>query len=94
MAKTTGVLRGFDKAGRFVIPAEMVRTLELGVDDLLEISCDGTTIYLRKHQPFCIFCGEQDEKLISFKNKNICQSCAAEITSVVQSSLKVEEKIK
>lgn len=81
MAKTTGMLRGFDKAGRFVLPAEMVKTLGLEPTDLLEITCDGTTIYLRKHFPFCIFCGEQTENMIQVKNKNICEHCAVEVVS-------------
>jgi len=79
--KTTGVLRGFDKAGRFVLPAEMIRTLELEPTDMLEISCDGTQIILRKHYPFCTFCGETGTKLIKVVNKNICEKCAVKVAS-------------
>jgi AbrB family transcriptional regulator, transcriptional pleiotropic regulator of transition state genes len=82
MVKTTGLLRGFDKAGRFVLPAEMIRTLELGPTDMLEITCDGTQINLRKHFPFCTFCGEFG-KLIEVNKKKVCESCASKIASEV-----------
>lgn len=81
MGKTTGVLRGFDKAGRFVLPAEMVKTLDLKQTDLLEISCDGTKITLRKHEPFCILSGEQDGRFIEVNGKKISERMAVEIAS-------------
>ncbi|MCL7749205.1 AbrB/MazE/SpoVT family DNA-binding domain-containing protein [Halalkalibacter alkaliphilus] len=79
MSKTTGVIRGFDKLGRFVIPSEMVKTLELDKDDKLEISCDGTTIYLRKYQPYCNFCGDVGDGLTEVMHKRICTNCMNEI---------------
>lgn len=86
MSKTTGLLRGFDKAGRFVLPAEMVKTLELSETDMLEISCDGTQIVLRKHIPFCVLCGRQDITYVPFRNRKVCQSCAAEVVAAVKAN--------
>lgn len=76
--KTTGILRGFDKNGRFVLPAEMIKTLGLTQSDMLEISCDGTKITLRKHYPFCLLCGDIEE-LVNFKHKKICKKCYTDI---------------
>lgn len=79
--KTTGMLRGFDKAGRFVLPNEMVKTLQLEPTDMLEIKCDGTQIILRKYFPFCIFCGEGMVKLLEVNHKKICEKCAVQVAS-------------
>jgi AbrB family transcriptional regulator, transcriptional pleiotropic regulator of transition state genes len=79
--KTTGMLRGFDKAGRFVLPAEMIRTLDIAPTDMLEISCDGTQIILRKHNPFCFTCGETNGKMIEINHKKICEKCAVKVAS-------------
>lgn len=84
MAKTTGVLRGFDKAGRFVLPSEMVKTLNLAQTDLLEITCDGTQIILRKHEPFCVLSGEQDGRFIEINGKKISERIAVEIASKLE----------
>lgn len=80
------MLRGFDKSNRFVLPAEMTKTLGIAPDDLLEITCDGTRIILRKHEPFCHFCGEQTI-LIEHNGKKICERCAVEISSKLDAAI-------
>lgn len=77
--KATGIVRKFDENGRFVLPMELRRQLELTAPDAaLEIFTDGDSIVLKKYAPSCIFCGEMDD-LVSYKEKKICKKCADRI---------------
>ena len=77
--KATGIVRKFDENGRFVLPMELRRQLELtGPDAALEIFTDGDSIVLKKYAPACIFCDGMDG-LISYKEKKICRQCADKI---------------
>lgn len=76
--KSTGIVRKVDELGRIVLPIELRRTLGIDVKDSLEIFVDGNYIMLKKYQPSCIFC-DQAKDVVSFKGKNICPVCIAEI---------------
>jgi looped-hinge helix DNA binding domain, AbrB family len=76
--KSTGIVRRVDELGRVVIPIELRRTLDIAEKDALEIYVDGEQIILKKYEPACIFCG-QAKDVVSYKGKNICSKCFAEI---------------
>jgi transcriptional pleiotropic regulator of transition state genes len=76
--KSTGIVRRVDELGRIVIPIELRRTLDIAEKDALEIYVDGEQIILKKYEPACIFCG-QAKDVVSYKGKNICSKCFAEI---------------
>ena len=78
--KATGIVRKVDELGRIVLPIELRRTLDIAERDPLEIYVDGSSIILNKYQPACIFCGDSKD-IISYKNKNICHTCLAELNS-------------
>ena len=77
--KATGIVRRFDENGRFVLPMELRRKLELNTPDAaLEVFTDGDSIVLRKYEPSCVFCGGMDG-LQTFREKKICANCAEKI---------------
>ncbi|MCB2308867.1 AbrB/MazE/SpoVT family DNA-binding domain-containing protein [Clostridium estertheticum] len=76
--KSTGIVRKVDELGRIVIPIELRRTLGIDIKDALEIYTEDDTIILKKYTPDCIFCGDNDNKLVNFKGKMICKSCLKE----------------
>ena len=73
--KATGIVRRFDENGRFVIPMELRRMLDLDTPgDAVEVFLDGESIVLKKYDPTCMFCGEA-ENLISLGGKRVCRAC-------------------
>ncbi len=72
--KSTGVVRQIDPLGRIVLPIEMRNILGIEKKDALEIFVDGDNIILKKYQPSCIFCSE-NEDVISFSDKLVCKKC-------------------
>lgn len=78
MVKSTGIVRKVDELGRIVLPIELRRTLDIATKDELEIYVEGSSIVLKKHECACIFCG-RTERVTSFKDKNICQTCLRQL---------------
>jgi len=76
--KSTGIVRKVDDLGRIVLPIELRRTLDINERDSLEIFVDGNQVILKKYEPACIFCNSADD-VITFKGKNVCKSCIAEM---------------
>lgn len=81
MIKSTGIVRKVDELGRVVLPIELRRTLGIDEKDALEIYVDSEKIILKKYEPACIFCGSAED-VQHFKGKNVCQECAAAMSSV------------
>ena len=76
--KATGIVRPVDALGRVVIPVELRRNLGIKTEDSLEIFVDGQYIMLKKYEPSCVFCGEEnDVKLIH--GKTVCSKCIEEM---------------
>ncbi len=73
---STGIVRRIDGVGRFVLPIELRRTLNIEDNDSLEIFIEDNTIILKKYQPACIFCGNARD-VSAYKGKNVCATCAA-----------------
>ncbi len=76
---STGIVRRIDSVGRFVLPIELRRTLEIDDNDSLEIFIEDNTIILKKYQPACIFCGNARD-VSTYKGKNICPVCLDELS--------------
>ncbi|MDN8591914.1 AbrB/MazE/SpoVT family DNA-binding domain-containing protein [Paenibacillus sp. 11B] len=74
MLKATGIVRRIDDLGRVVIPKELRRVHGIEEGDPLEFFVDGDKIILRRYQPGCFFCGN-DESLNLFHGKQICTPC-------------------
>ena len=80
--KSTGMIRPVDKMGRVVIPKEMREYL--GVEDekdSFEIYLQGRTLYLRKFQPACIFCGNIKDS-IEYNNIIVCKDCVDKLREI------------
>lgn len=73
-----GVTRGLDKLGRVVIPMSMRKLLNIGSDDTLEVHTEGNKIILEKYEPFCVFCGSEND-LTDYEGKKICKACIGKI---------------
>ena len=76
--KSTGIVRRIDELGRFVLPIELRRTLDLTERDAVEIYVDEDTIILKKYEPACTFCGST-KGIINYKGKNVCSQCIEEL---------------
>ncbi|MCD7844285.1 MAG: AbrB/MazE/SpoVT family DNA-binding domain-containing protein [Oscillospiraceae bacterium] len=80
--KATGIVRKVDELGRIVLPIELRRTLDIAEKDALEIFVSDDTIVLKKHQASCVFCSST-KSIISYKGKNVCQTCMNDLTAMV-----------
>ena len=72
--KSTGITRQVDELGRFVLPIEIRRSLDIKEKDALEIFTDEGRIILQKYHPACYFCANADD-LVAFEGKRICREC-------------------
>ena len=72
--KSIVIVRKIDAVGRIVLPIELRKTMNITDDSSLEIFVDDDKIVLKKYQPACIFCNE-DDNVVLYKGKNICKNC-------------------
>ncbi len=79
--KSTGILRQIDDLGRFVLPIEIRRALNINLKDSIEIYTENDRIILKKYQPACIFC-DSSSNVISFEGKRICEECLAKLKNI------------
>lgn len=75
---STGIFRRIDSLGRFVLPKEMRKHLDISHDDFLQIFIEGDTIILKKSQMHCALCGSEDN-LADYRDKKICRGCIEEL---------------
>lgn len=71
--KATGIVRRIDNLGRFVIPKEILRNMEISVGDPMEIYVDSSKVILQKYQPDSFTADELKEALIM-----VCQETGRE----------------
>ncbi len=76
--KAAGFIGKIDNLGRIIIPKPIRVKYELKPNDCLEIFTDPDSIILKKYKITCTFCGEE-ENLVEFKGKAICQKCLEEL---------------
>jgi transcriptional pleiotropic regulator of transition state genes len=73
--KSTGVTRPVDELGRFVIPIEIRRTMEIEEGQPMSIFIDGDRIILKQYKPGCVFCDALEYDMIRLKGKSVCRRC-------------------
>lgn len=72
--KDSGIMRRVDSLGRFVLPKELRRQLQIECNGYLQIYTEGEKIIIQKAQCSCALCGRTDD-LIDFNDKKVCKSC-------------------
>ena len=75
--KATGIIRNLDQLGRFVIPKETRKALDLNEGDPIEMFTDGDEIILKKYNPGCHCCGNLED-LTDVLGLKICPKCLKE----------------
>lgn len=82
--KSTGIVRTIDSVGRFVIPMELRRTMNIvDSEDALEVFVEDDKIILRKYSPSCIFC-KALEDIVELDGQKICKSCVEKLHTMAQ----------
>ena len=79
--KSTGIFRRIDSLGRFVLPKELRKSLDINQNDYLQIFLEGDTIILKKSQLSCTLCGSSDD-LVDYRDKKICRNCLNELSKL------------
>ena len=79
--KSTGVTRQIDELGRFVLPVEIRRALNINLKDYLEIHVENDSIVLRKFQPSCLFCSSTEDNVL-YQGKRICRACLEKLKNI------------
>ena len=79
--RSTGLFRRIDSLGRFVLPKELRKSLDIQQNDYLQIFLDGDAIILKKSQLGCILCGSTDN-LKDFRDKKVCRDCMEELAKI------------
>ena len=80
--KSTGITRQVDELGRFVLPIEIRRKLDINVKDALEIFTDDDRSILKKYQPACTFCNNADG-VVLFAEKRVCRDCIEKLKALL-----------
>ena len=79
--KDTGVVRKIDELGRFTLPMELRRKLNIEIGDPLEVFVDGENIVLRKYIENDIFTGSTEE-LVEYHGKKVSKQAIKELAQL------------
>ncbi|MBQ2264542.1 MAG: AbrB/MazE/SpoVT family DNA-binding domain-containing protein [Oscillospiraceae bacterium] len=77
--QSTGIYRRIDALGRFVLPKELRRNLDIKENDYLQVFTEGDAIILKKSQMSCILCGSSED-LVDHHEKKICRTCIRDLS--------------
>ena len=77
--RSLGIVRNLDQLGRFVIPKETRKMLNLNGGDPVEIFTDGDTIILKKYVRGCQCCGDMKD-VKEYKGIRIRKKCLNELS--------------
>ena len=80
--RSLGIVRNLDQLGRFVIPKETRKALDLNEGDPIEMFTDGDKIILKKYNPGCHCCGSMDH-LTEVLGLKICPKCLKEFEKAI-----------
>lgn len=80
--KDTGVIRKVDELGRFTLPMELRRKLNINVGDSLEVFVDNDNILLKKYMEGDIFTGSTED-LIDYQGKKISKQTIKELAKLL-----------
>lgn len=78
--RSTGIFRRIDALGRFVLPKELRKSLDIKQNDYLQIFVDDDSIILKKSQLSCILCGGRED-LTDYMDKKVCRKCIEALQS-------------
>ena len=79
--KSLGIVRKLDEVGRIVLPKELRRLFQIeNSEDAVEIFTEDDRIILRKYQPTCIFCRNEND-LFLFSGQKVCRECANKLSA-------------
>ncbi len=79
--KAPGIVRTIDRLGRFVLPADLRKSMGYGDNEPLEIFVEDDKIILKKYNPACLFCGS-GENTVKYKEKLVCADCAKKLNEL------------
>lgn len=80
--KTTGMVRKMEHGGRFVIPIEIRKQMNIESDgDSVEMYMEGDMLILKKYQPTCIFCDSLLDN-VQMGNYTVCKSCIEKLNEL------------
>ena len=79
--KSTGIVRKLDELGRFTLPIELRRNLNVNERDPLEIFVDDDKIILKKYDPSDIFTGEMED-LVEYRGKKVSKKSILELARI------------
>lgn len=79
--KDTGVIRKVDELGRFTLPMELRRKLNIEVGDPLEVFVDEDSIVLKKYVASDIFTGDTED-LIEFQGKKVSRQTILQLAKI------------
>lgn len=79
--KDTGVVRKIDELGRFTLPMELRRKLNIEIGDPLEVFVEGESIILRKYIESDVFTGSTEE-LFDFHDKKVSKQSIIELAQL------------
>ena len=77
--RSLGIVRNLDQLGRFVIPKETRKALNLNGGDPIEMFTDGDKIVLKKYVRGCQCCGDMKD-VKEYKGIRICKKCLNELS--------------
>jgi len=75
--KSLGIVRSLDKEGRYSIPKELTKILDIETGDKLRIKLVDGDITIVKVEETCSFC-KSTENLVEIHHKKICRLCLNE----------------
>ena len=78
MKRSAGVVRNIDKQGRAIVPLELRQLLGINLLDPLEFFIEDDRIIMRKYEPACVFCMEENNNK-RYRGKQVCETCIATI---------------
>lgn len=79
--KDTGIVRNVDDLGRFVLPMELRKKLNINIGDPLEVFVQNDIIMLRKYSPSDIFNGESED-LVEYCGKKVSKKSIVELAKL------------
>jgi len=79
--KDTGVVRKIDELGRFTLPMELRRKMNIEVGDPLEVFVDDDCIILKKYIASDIFTGNTED-LIEYQGKKISKKTILDLAQL------------
>lgn len=83
--KATGIVRKIGNLGRFVLPIELRKLIDVDEGDALEVFAQEDSLVLRKYEPFCFFCGNKNvQELVIYNGHRICRDCIEKLQTLAK----------